>query len=68
IFSPWLKGNIQVAATLDFLLGARVFREKDGDAAMLDRWQPALLAWQQGLPEQGFSGLTGGLGVGGSVR
>lgn len=73
IFSPWIRNNVRVTATLDFLLGGHL--SKQGEAvlagaasASVDRLQAGLLSTQLDPRTSNFSGLTGGLGLGGRVR
>jgi len=69
IFSPWLKNNIQLAATLDFLLGGRIGRpggRADTMAAnsSVRELQAGLLVRDTDPRTSNFVGLTGGLGLG----
>jgi len=69
IFSPWLKNNIQLAATLDFLLGGRIGRpgskaDKAAASSSLRELQAGLLHRDTDPRTSNFVGLTGGLGLG----
>ena len=66
IFSPWLKDNFQVAATLDVLLGIKHLGRDAAAAARLEDWQPGLLASSTGGRDNPFRGLGGGIGLGGA--
>ena len=73
IFSPWLQNNVQVAATLDFLMGGRLSKAAAGSETAANT--PSLRSSQAGLltqtidPRQSnFVGLTGGAGLAGRVR
>ena len=67
IFTPWLANQIQLSASLHFLLGVR--REGRGaDGANVTAWEPALLA-AAGMrdprrPASTLPGLVGGIGLG----
>jgi len=65
IFSPWLKNDFQIAATLDVLLGVRAVRRDAAAAARLETLQPGLLATAAAGRESPFRGLGGGIGLGG---
>jgi len=73
VFSPWLENQLQVAATLDFLLGVRRIptRGRGAGSARLEDWQPALLVATM-LPQthgRDFAaGLVGGIGLGGQQQ
>jgi hypothetical protein len=61
IFSPWLKNDVQLTATLDLLLGIRILGGKPGSQARLDDWQSGMIAQAQSLPRSNFAGLQGAL-------
>lgn len=66
IFSPWLKNDLRVSATLDVLLGIRLMRRQDAANARLDDLQPGLLAAARAGRQSPFAGLGGGIGLGGA--
>lgn len=69
IFTPFLDNNFQVAATLDLLLGVRVFKQPN--AVALEELQPAMLTNAgRALPlnRKTLPGLDGGMGVTGALR
>jgi len=70
LFSPWLKNQFSVSASLDLLLGAHVRAGYEGAAARLGDWEPALM---QAVAQEGeaFRDLAPGLGLrpsGGAVQ
>jgi len=70
LFSPWLKNQFSVSASLDLLLGAHIRPGNKAGAARLGDWEPALV---QAAALQGdqFRALAPGLGLrpsGGAVR
>ena len=71
IFSPWLKNQVQVAATLDLLLGVHRIPGQRQSKAHLEDWQSTYamssLASDQGAHD-GVAGLIGGIGLGGLSR
>jgi len=67
IFTPWLSNQLQLSASLHFLLGVRK-EGRGGDQVSVAAWEPALLA-AAGMrdPRQPVStlpGLVGGIGLG----
>lgn len=64
IFSPWLKNDFQVAATLDVLLGIKALGPR-ASQARLEEWQPAVLAAANPRRSPSLPGLSGGIGLGG---
>ncbi len=67
IFTPWLANQIQLSASLHFLLGVRK-EGRGADAASVASWEPALLA-AAGMrdprrPSSTVPGLVGGIGLG----
>jgi hypothetical protein len=65
IFSPWLKNDFQVAATLDLLLGIKHLGRDAAAQARLQDHQPGLLASSAPRARSPFRGLGGGIGLGG---
>ena len=71
IFSPWLTGNLQVAATLDFLFGGHIGKPGASGKlplASVDQLQAGLLAQHIDPRTTPFAGLTGGVGLPGRTR
>jgi hypothetical protein len=73
VFSPWLENQLQVAATLDLLLGVRRIPAlgQGTGSARLEDWQPALLVATKLPQAQGgdfAAGLVGGIGLGGQQQ
>lgn len=65
IFTPWLANQVQVSASLHFLLGVRKGSKAAADAVAA--WEPALLqaagARDPRNPGSHLPGLTGGIGL-----
>ncbi len=59
IFSPWLKNDFQLAATLDFLLGIRAMGKERVAQARLEDWQS--VAQAPARTPSNFAGLDGEL-------
>ena len=70
IFTPFLKNNFQVSATLDFLLGVRIHDRGQASASLRDRQGAMLAGAGRALPGMGrnLAGLDGGIGVTGALR
>ncbi|HCP48073.1 MAG TPA: hypothetical protein DIU15_18690 [Deltaproteobacteria bacterium] len=70
LFSPWLKHQFSVSASLDLLLGAHLRRGQKEATAALGQWEPALVQ-AAALQEGPFRTLAPGLGLrpsGGAVK
>ena len=73
VFSPWLENQVQVTATLDFLLGVRRLqgRPQPAGSARLEDWQSAMMVAStllQTAKPPGAAGLVGGIGLGGQQQ
>ena len=65
IFSPWLKNDWRISATLDLLLGIKHLGPAAREEARVDAFQPARLVGGAASGREPLPGLGGGVGLGG---